>query len=234
MSEAVDLGYTDNIQFKHKKFISAREETDAAYLTEDEILKLYRHDFSGNKKLEQVRDLFVFGCFVGLRYSDYSDIKPEHIVTIDDEYFIKLYTQKTKELVIIPTNPVVIEIFNKYGHNANKLPKSYSNQKFNEYIKEVCKGAGFTEVGRNADKPQLELYKNVSSHTARRSFATNYYLDGFPVIDLMKITGHRTEKAFLRYIKVSKLKSAIRLSEHNKKKNWGMYLLKANVTMLVA
>lgn len=58
----------------------------------------------------------------------------------------------------------------------------------------------------------------ISSHTARRSFATNYYLEGFPTIDLMKITGHKTEKAFLTYIKVSQLDTAKRLNQHMKKK----------------
>lgn len=67
----------------------------------------------------------------------------------------------------------------------------------------------------------------ISSHTARRSFATNYYLEGFPTIDLMKITGHKTEKAFLTYIKVSQLDTAKRLNQHMKKK-WEEKKIKAN------
>ncbi len=68
------------------------------------------------------------------------------------------------------------------------------------------------------------VFDLLSSHTARRSFATNYYLLGFPTIDLMKITGHRTERSFLKYIKVSKLDTAKRLSEHIKD-NWSKKLL---------
>lgn len=224
MGEAVDLGYTNNYQFRNKKFSFSEVATDAVYLTDAEIIKLYRHDFSFNKKLEQTRDLFVFGCFVGLRYSDYSDIKPENIIEIDSELFIKTVTKKTGEEVIIPCNPIVLEIFKKYEANPNKLPRAYSGQKFNEYIKEVCKRAGFTEAGRLTSEPNVELYQCISSHTARRSFATNYYLQGFPTIDLMKITGHRTEKAFMTYIRVSKLDTAKRLSQHIKK-NWSRTML---------
>ena len=223
MGEAVDLEYTDNMKFKHKKFSFNEEETEHVYLTEKELEKLYKHKIS-NKKLDQVRDLFIFGAWVGLRYSDYSNIQPENIVKMDDEYFIKIITQKTKELVIIPCNPVVIEIFEKYSQNSNKLPKSISNQKFNDYIKEVCVMAELTEVGRLNSAPKETLASLVSSHTARRSFATNFYLQGFPTIDLMKITGHKTERSFLKYIRVSKLDTAKRLGEHMKR-NWEKKIL---------
>lgn len=225
LSEAVDLGLTNNMQFRHKKFAMREEDSDAVYLTEPELVKLYKHDFSDNKRLEQVRDLFVFGCFVGLRFSDYSSIRPENIVKIDGDNFLKVNTKKTGDLVIIPCNPIVLEIFKKHGKNDNKLPKAPSNQKFNDYIKEALEVAGFDEKGRLSTKPGMPLYGCVSSHTARRSFATNYYLQGFPTIDLMKITGHKTEKAFLKYIRVSKLDSAKRLSEHMKKK-WSEKMLR--------
>lgn len=225
MSEAIDLGYTNNLQFKHKKFTVSTVDTDAVYLTETEILALYRFDLSDQTKLERVRDLFVFGCFTGLRFSDYSNIRPENVVEIDGDLFIKLVTQKTQDLVIIPCNPVILEIFKKYEGNYNKLPRTISGQKFNDYIRDACKAAGMAEAGRLSTDPGLQLWQCISSHTARRSFATNLYLQGFPTIDLMKITGHKTEKAFLKYIRVSKLDTARRLNEHIKK-NWGSKLLR--------
>lgn len=223
MGEAIDLGYTDNMQFRHKKFFYQEEETEHVYLTEQELHKIYNVQIS-NKKLDQVRDLFIFGAWVGLRFSDFSNIKPENIVKIDDDYFIKVITQKTKELVIIPCNPVIIEIFEKYKHNSNMLPRTISNQKFNEYIKDVCKLAELNEVGRLSSRSKDKLWQLVSSHTARRSFATNFYLQGFPTIDLMRITGHKTERSFLKYIRVTKLDTAKRLSEHIKQ-NWNKKLL---------
>ena len=224
MGEAVDLGFTTNMQFKHSKFSYTEEETDQVYLTEKELHTLYKLKIE-NSKLEQVRDLFIFGSWVGLRFSDFSNIKPENIVEIDGDRFIKIITKKTKELVIIPCNPVIMEIFKKYSHNVNQLPKTISIQKFNTYIKEVCKMAELSETGRLSTKPDLRLHEAISSHTARRSMSTNYYLQGFPTIDLMKITGHKTEKAFLKYIRVSKLDTAKRLSQHIKK-NWKEKMMK--------
>jgi integrase len=101
-----------------------------------------------------------------------------------------------------------LEILKKYKDNYNSLPKALSNQNFNQYIKEVCQKAGLTEKGRLLTFPKKELYECITSHTARRSFATNLYLDGYPTIEIMKITGHKTEKAFMKYIKVSKQDAA--------------------------
>lgn len=226
MREAVDMDLTDNLQFEKSKFTVTKEETFAVYLTTDEIIKLYHFGLSNNKRLEQVRDLFVFGCLVGLRYSDYSDIKPENIKEIDGEKYIDIRAKKTGNRVVIPCNPIVLDIFKKYSHMPNRLPKSLSNQKFNEYVKEACQAAGLNEKGRLESNRELELWEAVSSHTARRSFATNLYNEAFPILDLMKITGHKTEKSFLNYIKINENDAAKRLSKHNKKKDWSSFLLK--------
>ncbi len=234
MNEAVEQELTDNLHFKKKSFSYSEEETDHAYLNEVELNQLYKFDFSHSKKLEQVRDLFIFGCWVGLRFSDYSTIKPEHLKQIDGDYYIDMITQKTGERVIIPCNPVVLEIFEKYSYNQNRLPKSISNQKFNSYIKEVCKLAGedkdnpiksMIEKGRLNSKPDVRLWEAISSHTCRRSMITNYYLQGFPTIDLMKISGHRTESNFMKYLRVSQLDTAKRMAAHNKK-NWSAMMLR--------
>ena len=215
MSEAVDLEYTDNMKYKHRKFSFNEEETEHVYLTVHDLDKLYRAHIP-NKKLSQVRDLFIFGAWTGLLFSDYSNIKHENIIEMDGDLYIKIITQKTKELVIIPCNPVVVEIFEKYKKNDNRLPNTISNQKFNDYIKDAAEIAELNETGRLSTKPKDPLFKLISSHTARRSFATNFYLQGFPSIDLMKVTGHKSERSFLKYIRVSKLDTAKRLNKHIK------------------
>jgi Integrase len=225
MGEAVDLGYTSNLQFKHKKFAVTREDTDAVYLTWDEILKLYRHDFSADTRLDRVRDLFVFACCVGLRYSDCSRIGPEHIINRDGRPFISIRTQKTGKPVIIPCHPLVIELIKKYD---NSLPKAPANQVFNRYIKDVCRLAGLTDTGRLESEPTACLYECISAHTARRSCLTNFYLEGVPVYDLMKISSHSSEKSFKRYIKISNQDVATRLDEHIQK-NWDKKLLRVAV-----
>lgn len=225
LAEALDLGLSDNLQFRHKKFAVPREDTEAVYLTWDEILKLYRFDLSNRPALERTRDLFVFACCVGLRYSDFSRITPENIVKDGPDFFIKIKTQKTGETVIIPASPLVLELFKKYEDRKNRLPAAVSNQKFNLNLKTIAREAGLKETGRITTDPDLELWQCIASHTGRRSFATNYFLENFPVIDLMRITGHKTEKSFMRYIKTSKLDSAKRMHAHIKK-NWSKQLLK--------
>jgi integrase len=180
MTEAIDLNYTKNMEFKHKKFSMSEVDVDAVSLSEQEVINLYNFKFE-NKRLEQVKDLFVFGCCTGLRFSDYSAVEKENIVNIDGDLFIKIIPNKTDDLVIIPCNPIVLDIFKKYEGNYNTLPKALSNQKFNEYIKEACQIAGLTEKGRLSTHLKAELFNCITSHTARRSFATNLYLDVTPL-----------------------------------------------------
>lgn len=98
---------------------------------------------------------------------------------------------------------------------GDNLPSPMSNQKFNEYIKEVARKVGLTEsvrmkrteVGKEQTIEKAK-YEFISSHTARRSFATNMYKRGFPTLIIMNITGHTTEKSFLKYIKVGKAENA--------------------------
>lgn len=228
MNEAIELEYTDNVRHKKKSFSVETVESESVCLTEKESMKLYKHDFSDNKKLDQVRDLFLFGANVGQRYSDYSTVKPENIITIDGEKFIKIKAQKTGQRVVIPCNPIVLQIFEKYKHNHNSLPKPISLQKFNLYLKIACKEAGLIETGRLQSMPDKPLYELISSHSARRQFATSLYHERFPIVEIMKITGHKTESELLnKYLKISEEDAAKKLSLHNKKKNWSELLLKA-------
>ncbi len=224
MGEAIDLQYTTNMQFKHKKFFVTREDAENVYLTENELHKLYKCVMP-SKIMEEQRDLFIIGAWTGLRLSDFKNIKLDNIVEIDNDLFIKMIAKKTKGLVIIPCNPVVIEILKKYQEKKNNVPDSVSDQYFNRLLKDACKVADLIETGRLTTMPELALYECVSSHTARRSFATNMYLQQFPTIDLMKITGHSSEKTFLKYIKMTKLDTAKRLSAHIKK-NWSEKMLR--------
>ncbi len=213
MNAAVELKLTDNLDFRNRKFKVYRVPSDAVYLNDSEIIKFYTYDFTQNERLEKVRDLFVFGCLVGLRYSDYSTIKPENILKKNDKTFLQIKTQKTGEIVYLPCHPIVLQLFEKYKEKTeNSLPTAPTNQKFNEYIKEAAKIAGFTETGRLASEMNIPLNECISSHTARRSFATNYYRK-IPKVDLMKITGHKNEKSFNTYIKTNNENAADLLSE---------------------
>lgn len=227
MGEAVDLGYTSNEQFRSKKFSAPEIEIESVYLTEKEINDLYYFDTSFNPSLDRVKDLFVFGACTGLRYSDYSKIQNENIVSDEDGTFLHVKTKKTDNLVVIPCNDTVLSIFEKYKNNTNRLPKAITGQKFNQYLKDVCKLVpGFDQTGRILGDPAKPLYACITSHTARRSAITNWHNSGFSTIDLMAISGHKTPAAFLRYVKTTKVQIAKRLQKHIKK-NWTPNLLKA-------
>lgn len=204
LNDATERGINQNLSFRSKRFRVISEKTDNIYLTESELNDLYFLDLSKNPKLERVKDLFLIGCYTGLRFSDFSKLKPENI----GKEFIEIETQKTAETVIIPKHPKFEAIFEKYNR---QLPRCISNQKFNEYIKDVCekvkslKGKVSTKTtkGGLTVHTSTSKYDLISSHTARRSFATNAYLANVPPFVIMGVTGHKTEKAFFNYIKIT-------------------------------
>ena len=215
MRAANERGLTNNERWKYYR--NATEQTEAVALNEEELKILHDFDFSSEPRLCRVRDLFLVGCWTGLRFSDVTRIRKENIT----DGVISIVQSKTNDMVAIPIHPVFQEIWDKYN---GVLPTDISNQKFNDYIKEVCKRVGINErvlksITRGGKRvtTSYEKWELVSSHTARRSFATNLYRSGFPSISIMQITGHKTETAFLKYIKVSKQEHARLLAEHWKK-----------------
>ena len=216
MNEALDRKLTSNTEFRNRRFKTLSETTDKIYLNLDEVQKMYDLDLSKNKRLEKVRDLFVIGCYTGLRFSDLSQITSKNIINNGTQ--LKVKTEKTGEFVVIPLHKTIKEIIQKYD---NEIPPAPSNQKMNDYIKEVAELAGIKDTvslsitkGGEKQTTTCEKWEQVTVHTARRSFATNMYLLDIPTISIMKITGHRTEKAFLLYIKISQEENANKLLNH--------------------
>jgi integrase len=199
MNEALDRKLTTNIQFKNKRFKKLEEESENIYLAADEVDKISRLDLTENPTLDKVRDIFIIACNTGLRFSDLIQLKSENI--INDGLQIKITTRKTGEIIVVPIKSVVRQVFHKYN---GELPSLLSNQKMNEYLKIIGEKAEissdvvktFTKRG----KRQSEIFKKfdlITTHTARRSFATNAFLNDVPAVSIMKMTGHRTERAFM-------------------------------------
>ena len=216
MNEATERGYNTNLEFRNKRFKTLREEADTVYLSVDELNKIEKIELKASPRLEKVRDLFLIGCYTGLRFSDFTQINPENINS--NNSVIHIRTKKTGQRVSIPLHKTVRSILKKYN---NKLPKAFTNQKMNEYLKEVISLAGIKELiettitkGGKVEKNVLPKYKLVSTHTARRSFATNLYLAEVPTVSIMKITGHKTERSFLQYIRVTQKENADKLLTH--------------------
>lgn len=212
LGAAYKRGLTTNIRFK--AFHRLTEEGDAIALNEEELKMIAGHDFTDNKRYERTRDVFLLGCYTGLRFSDVTRLQAENV----GERLITIRQKKTDNPVIIPIHPEFRRIWEKYG---GRLPSVSSIQRFNEKIKQVCKECGLNEPvlksitrGGRRVTVSCEKWEMVSSHTARRTFATNLYRSGFPSISIMQITGHKTETAFLKYIKVSKAEHAEMLAKH--------------------
>jgi len=186
------------------QFNTSREETDNIYLNENEIELLMSLTQFGNKNDEEVRDMFVLGCYTGLRFSNYSKLDLDYI----QDGILKTIQIKTKQKVTIPIHPNVRKIIDKYN---GVLPNVPTNQEFNRTLKELGKkipelNVPFAkQITRNRKKVVEETMKweKLTTHTARRSFCTNMYLLGVPPMTIMSISGHRTEKSFRSYIKAT-------------------------------
>lgn len=219
LSIAIEKGITTNVKFKSKDFKSTQEVVNHVYLNKDELNVIYKLDLSKKLYLDRVRDLFLIGCNTGLRFSDFTKLRSGNFKEVKGKWFISLEMQKGKDKVVIPVNSMVLSIWGKY---KGELPRAISNQKVNKYIKEVVELAGITEntiikktSGKNLMVSENSKSQFVSSHTARRSFATNAFKAGIPTLAIMKITGHRTESSFLKYIKVTAEENAELMANHS-------------------
>lgn len=200
---AAKEGHTINSGFRSRGISIPDEDTDKVYLTEPELTDLYHLDLTAHPRLDRARDLFLVGTWTGLRFGDLATLHPEHI----EGDRIRIRASKTGKPVVIPLHPIVSAVLAKYG---GQMPPAISNQRLNDYVKEaaamvpslqVAVVAGITKGGvrREVKYAKWEL---VSSHTARRSFASNLYRRGIPARTIMSVTGHRTDKAFMRYIRL--------------------------------
>ncbi|RAJ95425.1 site-specific recombinase XerD [Larkinella arboricola] len=209
-------GMHSNTVYQHRDFKKLVEDVDNVYLSDEELTRLFTLDLSHNARLDRIRDLFLIGAYTGLRFSDFSELRPENIT--HNGRILTRKTLKTSERVSIPLNPNVLAILAKY---EGVPPQTISNQKMNDYVKELCQRAGLTErievsrtKGGLKQTRYLEKWELVTTHTARRSFATNAFLAKVPTVSIMKITGHKSEAVFLRYIKISSEQNALLMLEH--------------------
>lgn len=188
------------------------EESTTVALSDDEIERLYRLALKGQSEI--IRDLFVIACETGLRYSDLVSLQDNNV----RDNILTVRTHKTGVTVCIPLRHRVRDIIAKHG-GVVKYRDSQTN--FNKCVKTLCKKAGVKDKvlceytqGTRIVRKSIPKYKLVSSHTGRRSFATNAYFSGIPIARIMLITGHRTEEAFFRYIRIGKKENAVELSRH--------------------
>lgn len=199
---ALNKKYTYNNSFINFKKPS-KFRTDEVALNLKQVEMIYNYDFSKNKKLAKVRDLFVFGCTTGMRFGNYSKISKNDI----QGDFIRVIDLKSKSKNLsIPLNHISKAILEKYDYNLPPI----SNQKMNEYIKEVFKELDFTDeikktmkYGDELVEKETEFWKRISSHTARRSFITIMKNKRVPDKVIMSYTGHTSLEVFNAYYRPS-------------------------------
>ena len=222
---AIDHEFT-NHNYNFKKFKVFAEDADIIYLTESELMKIYRLE-NLSKTLLKVRDSFCFACFTGLRFSDIDKLSDSHIKA----EFIEMKAEKTKDSLKIPLNSFAQEILarNKNLEAGKPLPKGFSNQKTNQYIKEIAGIAKIDEIvslekftGSKKiiiNKPKSEF---ISTHTARRTFVTLSLEKGIRSEVVMAMTGHKSYRTFKRYIKITD-----KVMQAEMERVWSKPLLKA-------
>ena len=201
-----------------KKCAAVMEDIDNCYLDETELQALADLELADNPCLDRVRDQFLLLAWTGCRYSDLGKLTRRYIVNEEGDNYFSLEQQKTGSKVVIPILPPIVPILEKYDYQP---PRPISNQDFNRYIKQVAQLAHLDDEVTTIHTQQMKgdftpdrvetrrpKWQAVTAHSARRSFATNMYKRQFPTLAIMAITGHKTEKSFLTYIKVSEAENA--------------------------
>ena len=210
---ATDKGHTQNQAFR--KYSAPEKETEIIYLTDQELKNLYQFNFI-SPRLEHVRDIYCFCCFTGLRISDVKDLNRSHI---QNDQIVKVI-QKTQEVNAIPLSKYAQEILNKYKGTAREPLPKISSQKFNKYIKDCCEKAGIdtpTTIVRFSGglrtTETLPKHKLITSHTARKTFATNSLIFGMTEMVVRNTLGHKKEESFRRYVKIADTVKKTQLNE---------------------
>ena len=199
----------------YKSFKSKASDVENIYLTNDEIKRIYELDIKNLKqkgeidqksKIEITRDLFIIGCFTGLRFSDLNHLNKAHFDI--EKQTITILTEKTKEFVSIPMHSFIKELYIKYN---GVFPCFIDKSHVIDHLKELGRHAKIEDEiilkvnrGGHINSNKCPKYEQIKVHTARRSFATNLYLKGASTYSIMKLTGHTTEANFMKYIKITR------------------------------
>jgi integrase len=199
-------GYiTHEIDFEEMEYLEEIEPFKIA-LKINEVETLIKLNLENDKRLERVRDLFYLEIMTGQRFSDIPKLLDKNNIT---EKSVSIYQEKTNEKVNIPLHPKLkthLEyIFDKYPEGLPVI----TNQKFNEYLKEICGLAKFNQKhswitisGKTKTTHSDFRYNLISSHTGRRTFCTLALKNKIDSEEIMKVTGHRKYDQFREYVKV--------------------------------
>lgn len=189
-------------QYHFFRAFKIKEETNkpVVFLTIEEINKIASLELP--EHLNKVRDIFFIECFCGLRFGDIKRLDSTHF----KEKEISITSEKTNTTLRIPYNNRLNDIFEKYRNGKEiKLPV-ISNQKTNQYLKDICQLAEINTPtsysqfrGNFKTEKVFEKWELVTTHTARHSFITNSIALGIDAETIKKIVGHKKHETFARY-----------------------------------
>jgi integrase len=195
------------------------------YLSIEELGKIEKIEKTKlTDSLENARDWLIISCYTGQRVSDFMRFTADMIRIENGKKLIEFTQVKTGKIMTVPLHPKVIEILDK---REGMFPYAISDQKYNDYIKDVCEIAKLTQKVKGSKhietspksgifRKKTEMYRKcdlVTSHIGRRSFATNFY-GKIPTSYLIYVTGHSTEVMFLNYIGKSNKDLAMELTKY--------------------
>jgi len=201
------------------------KKTDFIFLNEEELDKIGKVELKQDY-LDNARNWLLISCYTGQRVSDFLRFNRSMIISVKAKSgalveMIEFTQQKTKKIIKLPLSKSLRLILDK---NNGSFPRQISDQKYNVYIKEVCKHAGLTDLveGSKIDiatkrkkTGKYEKWELVTSHIGRRSFASNYY-GQIPTPMIMYATGHSTEQMLLKYIGKTNDDNALELAQYLK------------------
>ena len=207
---SIRKGYNENNAFETFKPKLKTTQKKVIFLTADELTKLREYSVPETKKyLDRVRDIFLFCCFTGLRYSDVFNLKRTDI----KDNHIEVTTIKTADSLIIELNNHSKAILDKYKDihfENNKALPVITTQKVNDYLKELGELVGIDEPiretyykGNKRIDEVTPKYALLSTHAGRRTFICNALSLGIPAQVVMKWTGHSDYKAMKPYIDIA-------------------------------
>ena len=211
LNDAETHGHVTPKAHERRGWMPKQVTVDTYSLTADEITALRAVDLP--RRLDRVRDLFLFSTATGMRYSELRDLQMAEWDHTPDRAQVRFYATKTDAWKIVPLNAEARRIAAKWD---GAPPKVATNQKLNEYLKEVGTAAGLTRtVPKSRTGEPVPLAESLSMHDARRTFATLAWRAGVPPATIMGLTGHTTEKQLRAYINVTDAEAADDARRHS-------------------
>lgn len=205
MHLGLDRGLHENRAFQAKSFKAEKvRPTDKIYLTPDEIEALASLDLNHRPGLARERDRFLVSYYLVLRYSDSILINQGSITYMDGDAFYKNTAVKTGTTSIVPIKPAALEIIRRNNYDLS----GDTNQEANRKLKVLAAMAGINQDLSKPGKGFLPKSSLVTTHTARRSAATNLLLSGVPMSEIMQLGGWKYEQTLKQYLLAGGIKLA--------------------------